>query len=476
MSTASPRVLVVGLGPAGPDLLDEVARSALLQAPRAFLRTSRHPAAEALAGIPSFDHHYEAADTFDEVYERIVEDLVAAAFDVAADGGTVVYGVPGSPLVAERTVERLRADPRVAVSIRPAVSFLDLAWDRLGVDPLEVGVQLVDGARFRTEAAGASGPLLVAQCWSSEVLSDIKLTLDAQEPRTSVPEVAVLSHLGLEDESVRWVPVDDLDRVAPDDLTSVWVPRLAAPVASELVRLVELVRTLRERCPWDREQTHSSLARHVLEETYELLEAIAEVTEARGNGTDPAPAYAHLEEELGDLLFQVAFHARLAAEAGQFTLAEVAVGVHDKLVSRHPHVFGDVVASTPAAVVANWELIKQAEKGRASVTEGIPASLPALSLAAKLQRKLESLGIAGPSLQEQQRWLLEALSRLPAAVGGDHGAVPDDRQLGEILFAVADLCRQLGREPEDLLRNEARRVRARIVEAESQAKQASHPL
>ena len=124
------------------------------------------------------------------------------------------------------------------------------------------------------------------------------------------------------------------------------------------------------RCPWDRSQSHGSLARHLLEETYEALDAIEAVAATE---PDVAPeAMDHLAEELGDLLFQVCFHAVLAAEEGRFTLADVARGVHDKLVARHPHVFGDVVADTPEDVAAAWEARKLHEKGRSSVTEGIP--------------------------------------------------------------------------------------------------------
>src|SRR5213079_2455750 len=150
----------------------------------------------------------------------------------------------------------------------------------------------------------------------------------------------------------------DLDRdIEPDHLTSLYLPALAPPVASEVARFAELVATLRLRCPWDREQTHQSLTRHLLEETYEVLEAIESLPEG----------VHHLEEELGDLLFQIVFHAALAAEEGAFTLADVARGIHDKLVHRHPHVFGDVAAHSADQVLANWEQIKQAEKGRASV-------------------------------------------------------------------------------------------------------------
>ena len=144
----------------------------------------------------------------------------------------------------------------------------------------------------------------------------------------------MLQRLGLPDESIRTVAWDDLDRVVePDHLTSLWIPRLAEPVAGEVARFAELVRTLRAECPWDREQTHASLTRHLLEETYEVLDAIDHLDVEAGTG------FEELEEELGDLLFQVVFHAVLGAEEGQFTLADVARGIHDKLHARHPHVF-----------------------------------------------------------------------------------------------------------------------------------------
>ena len=175
----------------------------------------------------------------------------------------VVYAVPGSPLVAERTVELLRLDPRIEVDVVAALSFVDLAWDRLGVDPFAAGVRLVDGHRFATEAAGSVGPLLVAQCDSRQVLSEIKLAVD------DGPEVIVLARLGLPDESVASVAWADLDRdVVTDHLTCLWIPHLADPVAAEIVRFEDLVRTLRVACPWDRKQTHASLTRHLVEETY----------------------------------------------------------------------------------------------------------------------------------------------------------------------------------------------------------------
>lgn len=375
-----PRVVVVGLGPAGPDLLTAGTLAAIDAVPVRFLRTRRHPAASAVPDATAFDDRYEAAASFEEVYAAIVEAVVSAA----ATHGEVLYAVPGSPVVAERAVELLLADDRVEVEVLPALSFLDLAWARLGVDPVALGARLVDGRRFAVEAAGERGPLLVGQCDQPHVLSDIKLSVD-----DGPAEVVVLQRLGLPDELVRTVAWDDLDReVVPDHLTSLWIPELAAPVGAELVRFHELVRTLRAECPWDREQTHASLTRHLLEESYEVLEAIDHLDEETGEG------FEALEEELGDLLFQVVFHAVLGAESGQFTLADVARGIHDKLRDRHPHVFDPAAEPTSVEQLStDWERRKVEEKGRDSVMDGIPAALPALAYAAKVQKKAASQGV-----------------------------------------------------------------------------------
>ncbi|MGI8806679.1 MAG: SAM-dependent methyltransferase, partial [Acidimicrobiales bacterium] len=155
-----PTVVVVGLGPAGPELFTTATVEALGSVSHRYLRTTRHPAAVAVSGAASFDRIYEAAATIDDGYAGIVDARVEAA----SEQGTVLSAVPGSPLVAERTVELLRADERVRVRLLPALSFLDLAWVALGVDPVAEGVRLVDGRRFAVEAAGERGPLLIGQC------------------------------------------------------------------------------------------------------------------------------------------------------------------------------------------------------------------------------------------------------------------------------------------------------------------------
>jgi tetrapyrrole methylase family protein/MazG family protein len=445
------RVVVVGLGPGDPALLTRAAVAAIGRVPRRFVRTTRHPTSAAVPDASSFDAVYDAAVDLDQVYEAIVAALVEAA----ADHGEVLYAVPGSPVVAERSVELLRADPRVDVEILPALSFLDLAWTRLGVDPVAGGVRVIDGSRFAVDAAGQTGPLLVAQCDSRLVLSDIKLSIDGPGP-----EVTVLQRLGLADEEVTTVAWDELDRsVTPDHLTCLWIPRLAPPVAAELTRFDELVHTLRSRCPWDREQTHHSLTRHLLEETYEVLEAI------EGLGPDGEGA-EHLEEELGDLLFQVVFHATLASEHGWFTLADVARGIHDKLVRRHPHVFGDVAADTAGQVMTNWEQIKRAEKGRTSVMEGIPGHLPALLYAHKVQRKAASVGFDWPGVTGAWPKIAEEAAELAAAIGAAAGVADE---LGDLLFAVVNVSRHLNVDPEAALRAATAKFRDRFEAVEQLA-------
>ncbi|MGE0878979.1 MAG: nucleoside triphosphate pyrophosphohydrolase [Acidimicrobiia bacterium] len=447
----SPRVVVVGLGPSGPDLVTDAARTAIAQIPVRFMRTTRHPSASIVVDATSFDEVYESADSLPQVYATIVDRLAVAA----REHGTVLYAVPGSPLIAEHTVELLRARDDITVEIVAALSFLDVAWAALGIDPLAAGVRLVDGHRFAVEAAGERGPLLVAQCDSRDVLSDIKLSV---EDGPSEP-VIVLQRLGLPDQTVTSVAWDDLDRsFEPDHLTSIYVPEMAAPVGSELVGFHELVRTLRTECPWDREQTHHTLTRHLLEETYEALEAIEGLDLESGDGSE------HLEEELGDVLFQVFFHSVIAAEEGWFTIADVARGINDKLVRRHPHVFADVQADDADTVVTNWEQIKKAEKNRTSLMEGIPGNLPSLLYAWKVQKKAASVGFDWLDAYGALEKVAEEADELLAADEAERA-----EELGDLLFSVTNVARHLGIDPEAALRAATAKFRDRFMGVEALA-------
>ena len=461
-----PTIVVVGLGPGDPGLVTAATLATIERVSRRFLRTARHPSAslvlDAPGGATTFDDTYDAAATFDEVYGHIADELLRAAHE----SGEVLYAVPGSPLVLERSVHLLReraTESGVEVQTKPAVSFLDATWAALAIDPVEAGVRLVDGHRFATEAAGERGPLLVAHTHANWVLSDVKLAAESEPGDTPV---VLLHHLGLPDERIVSTTWADLDRtLEADHLTSLYIPHLAAPVAGELVRCHQLARTLREQCPWDREQTHHSLVRYLIEETYEVVDAL-EALDPDDPSTDEA-----LIEELGDLLYQVEFHSTIAEQEGRFTIADVARTVHDKLVSRHPHVFGDVQADTAEAVTKNWEAIKRAEKPeRVRTFDGVVRSGPALLYAQQLQKKAAKVGFDWPDANGPLDKIAEETAELREAItAGDPEAV--GLELGDLLFSVVNVARHLSLDAETALRAAAGKFRKRFEQVEILAEQ-----
>ena len=456
----TPRIVVSGLGPGGAEHVTAETLTTIERIPHRYLRTSVHPSAHLVADAVSFDDLYESADRFEDVYAEIVERLVAAA----TEHSEIVYVVPGSPLVLERSVRTLRDDDRVTLEIQPAMSFLDVAWARLRIDPVETGIRLIDGHEFAAAAAGHTGPLLVAHTHANWVLSEIKLAVDDPDGALDDTPVVLLRALGTPDEQIvetTWAEMDHT--IEADHLTSLYVPELHAGVGAGYVRFHQLARTLRERCPWDIEQTHRSLVPYLIEESYEVVDAIQALDD------DPASDEL-LIEELGDLLYQIEFHATIAEQEGRFTIADVTQGIHDKLVRRHPHVFGDehgvaVDVDGTEQVLANWEEIKRAEKGRTSVFDGVPSSLPALSYAHKVQKKAAKTGFdwsdvtgALPKIAE------EADELVAAAADGDGDATADE--LGDLLFAVVNVARHLRVDPESALRAAANKFRRRFEAVE----------
>jgi tetrapyrrole methylase family protein / MazG family protein len=460
-------IVVVGLGPGDPGLLTAATLDAIRDTPVRFLRTTQHPSAHCVGDATSFDHLYDTLPTFDEVYQRITSDVIASA----QTHGAVLYAVPGSPSVLERSVQLLlqQAPDDIRVTVLPALSFLDCAWAALGIDPVDAGVRMIDGHRFAVEAAGERGPLLVAHCHANWVLSDIKLAAESEPGDTPV---VLLHHLGLPDQNVVHTTWSEIDHtIEADHLTSLWIPTLAAPVANELAKCHQLARTLREQCPWDQEQTHQSLIRYLIEETYEVVDAL-EALDPDNPSTDDA-----LIEELGDLLYQVEFHATIAEQEGRFTMADVARTVHDKLVRRHPHVFGDVQADTADAVTANWDAIKREEKPeRVRLFDGVVTSGPALMYAQQLQKKAAKVGFdwpdaAGPlaKIGEEAAELHEAVSKL--ATSGDPDTVRQEisMELGDLLFSVVNVARHLSLDAEVSLRGAAGKFRQRVEHVETLA-------
>ena len=229
--------------------------------------------------------------------------------------------------------------------------------------------------------------------------------------------------------------------------------------AAPLERLRAIVSVLRspEGCPWDREQTHESLRAGLLEEACEAIDAITRADDA------------NLREELGDLLLQIVFHADLAGERGAFTFDDAAHHICEKLIRRHPHVFGDVDASDTQAVLRQWEQIKREEKGEnASVMDGIPRALPALVRAANVQKKAARVGFDWPDAAGVIDKFREELAELSVEIGGgDSGRL--EHEIGDLLFTAVNMARKLGVEPELALEHANQRFIARFRHMEKSA-------
>ena len=455
-------IKIVGLGPGSNDAISAQTLREIDNATHRYIRTTRHPSAHLVKNATSFDDEYEKHDKFEDVYRAIADKLIAAA----QQHENILYVVPGSPLVLEHTVQLLLQDKSVTTTVMPAMSFLDVVWSALKIDPVDAGVRMIDGHRFAELAAGETGPLLVAQCHANWVMSNIKL---AHESATGDEPVIILHHLGLDDEKITHTTWQNLDReIEPDHLTSIYIPKLSEPIASEMAKLHTLARTLREQCPWDEKQTHDSLVRYLIEETYEVVDAI-DALDPQDESTDEK-----FIEELGDLLYQIEFHATIAEQQGRFTIADVARSIHDKLVRRHPHVFGDVQADSAEEVVSNWDAIKQQERGvvtEKSVFDGVANSSPSLMYSTKLQKRAAEFGFDWPDSKGASDKITEELGELSRAIETKQDASEIALELGDVLFSVVNLSRHLGVDAETALRSAADKFRDRFQSVVALAEQ-----
>lgn len=432
-------ITIVGLGPGDPGLLTKAAWDLLHAADELHVRTGQHPTLAALPAslrIHSFDAIYNRADNFAAVYQQIADQVI----ELGSRPQGVIYAVPGDPAVGEATtwlIRDLAAARGLAVRVLSGVSFVEPACLALGIDPLERdGLQIVDAmvvAAGHAPPFDTSRPALLAQCYSRALASDVKLTLlhsfDDQHP------VTVLSAAGTDQQHLRTVPLFELDRsVDFDHLTSLYVPP-AVPYGA-YSRLQEIVAHLRapDGCPWDLEQTLQTLRKDLLEESYELLEAL------------DADDDAKIGEELGDAALVLAMLAQIAAEEERFRWPQVMEQICEKLIRRHPHVFGDVEVAGVEDVLANWARIKEEEKGKEGnegkkgngVLDSVPRALPALALAGKYQSRLGRAGIT-PDLSEAEPigralWELVAQARM--------ADVDAETALREVCRRVAEAARR----------------------------------
>lgn len=475
---------IVGLGPGAPDALPLRAFGLLTGGLPVLLRTARHPTveagllADALNALPpgklaSCDDEYEHGASFSDVYDAIV----ARVLRTHAAVGDLIYAVPGHPLVGETTVarllERLKAE-RVPFEIVGAPSFVDACLEALS-ESVTGDLHVVDALTLAEElphpapSLRTGGPILLYQVHSREAASLAKLALMRAGYSDEHP-VTVLRGSGLPSAELHRLPLFELDRRDHDHLTSVWVPQLPEATRPSdfdaLLRIVARLRDPESGCPWDLKQTHASLRKYALEEAYEVAEAI--------DSEDPNA----LCDELGDLLLQVALHAQIAAESGDFDAQDACAAICEKLIRRHPHIFGDAVAETPEAVLDNWNAIKREERGGGapeSLLDGITTSLPALSQALETSKRVVAVGFEWPELSQVLDKVEEELGELRVELeSGSKERIADE--LGDLLFTLVNVARKVGVDPEDALRTQLLKFGSRWRFVEGRVKESGREI
>lgn len=438
------KITILGLGAGDLNQLPFGVYRQLKNTEALYLRTKEHPVLSDLEqeGLTyqSFDHIYEKHEQFEEVYEEICEFLLNEAL-----AKEITYGVPGHPLVAERTVQLLieRAPQRgIEIIIGGGQSFLDPLFQSLKIDPIE-GFQLLDGTDLKRDEIQVVQHVIIGQVYDQFIASDVKLTLMEKLPYDY--EVYIVTAAGSSEEVIKKVQLHELDHnMELNNLTSVYVP----PVKDETVlykdfsKLRSIIAELRgpNGCPWDKKQTHESLKKYLIEEAYELIEAIDnEDTE-------------HMMEELGDVLLQVMLHAQIGEDEGYFAIDDVIEGLSEKMVRRHPHVFGDAQAENEEDVLKNWQSIKQEEKGdnQESMMDSVPKSFPNLMRAAEIQKKAAKAGFDWKEVEPAWEKVKEEIAEFEKEAADFSTEM--EPEFGDILFALVNIARFYKIDAEDAVR------------------------
>ena len=427
---------IMGLGPGAYEALTIGALKELKNNKNIYFRTEKHPTVDFLKdeGIKfeSYDHAYEKYDSFDDVYKYIAEDLITKI----KDDEDLIYAVPGHPLVAEKSVVNLIElckENNIQYEVLPAVSFVDAMMEALQVDPIE-GVKIIDAFDMKNQILDKHVGTIITQVYNNFIASEVKLRLlEGYEDDTEIIFVRAAGVEGLE--SIRKIPLYELDwQEDIDYLTSIYIPKDLGN-KKDFQDLLDIIETLRNPggCPWDREQTHESLKSALLGECYEVIDAIE-------NEDEDA-----LIEELGDVLLQVVFHASIGKEDGYFDIMDVIGGISNKMINRHPHVFGNEKANTSEQVLVNWDEIKKEEKGIKTLTEemqNIAKSLPATTRAYKVQKKAKKVGFDWDDVNCAMDKVKEELNEIKEVYNCEDKSIIEG-EVGDLLFACINVARFL---------------------------------
>lgn len=453
---------IVGLGPAGAELITREAWDWLSGQSEIWVRDTLHPAMQGLPEgleVKSFELSDEDANEETAGLSQLIRQLI----ELAGRPEGVTYAVPGSPLVGDLSVSLLmRAAKKDGWSVRiiDGVSFLSVVSQALG-ETVMAHWHIADAnklANLEVPNYPASQPAIITNLTSRELASELKLTLMANY--ADEYPVRMVHGAGTNMETVESLALWQIDR-SPHigGLTSLYVPPLESGRSFE--DLQGVIGRLRAPggCAWDREQTHLSLRPYLIEEAYEVLQALDE--------EDPE----HLKEELGDLLLQIVLHAQIASEDQEFNMTDVLAGISQKLIRRHPHVFSALELGSTDAVIKNWEKIKAAERKQRGEEEekgmldGIPLALPALTQAEQIQKRAQRVGFDWPEIAPVLAKIREELEELEAA----ENEAEKVAESGDLLFAAVNLIRWLGIDPEFALRECNARFKRRFGYIEKHA-------
>jgi len=435
------RLTIVGMGPGSKEFLTLEAYQHLTKKGTVYLRTLKHPVVSYLvsegATFETYDGFYELYETFDEVYEHIATDVVAKLKDQA-----IIYGVPGNPFVAERTVELLsQASEREGFEIDYVygASFIDAMITVLKKDPV-YGLRIHDGLKMNEFTPSVREDHILIQVYDQRVASDIKIDLGKYYPDDYM--VTVVRGAGIpEEERIEEMPLYEIDRLDwLDYLTSLYIPAWKDKTVYTFSDLLGIMETLRspEGCPWDREQTHESIMACFVEETYEALDAIKRYD------------IDEMIEELGDVLLQIVFHAQIGAEDGYFDINDIIQSISEKMVLRHPHVFSDLSVNNSEDVLTNWNKIKQVEKNhqtQSQVMDALPILMPTLIKSEKLQKIAAKVGFDWPTIDGAVEKLKEEMDEVCVELE----AFEDEKlkeELGDLIFSIVNICRMKKISPE----------------------------
>ena len=437
------KINIVGLGPGDESLISQGALDILKSSSKIYLRTEKHPTVDKLKESINYinlDYFYENEDNFENVYREIAEFIIEKSNE-----GDLVYAVPGHPRVAERTVSQIEEIARskgIEVEVIASMSFVDAMFNYLAIDPAD-GFKLIDAFEIENSYIDTNTSMIITQVYDHFIASNVKLRL--MECYDYDQEVCIVNGAGVKAlESKKYVPLHELDR--PENLfnylTSVYIPKSSKKMYNTVHDLEEIMSKLRgpNGCDWDKKQDHITLKKYIIEEAYELCQAID------NDDID------EMIEELGDVLLQVVFHCQIGKETGYFDLTEVLNSICNKLVYRHPHVFKNVDIDMNN-FDKTWEDLKKKEKGESTVTEGltrIPNHLPALIKAEKIQKKAALVGFDWNDINDVYKKIEEEYKELlDECKEGNIKYIKEE--LGDLLFSIVNLARFLKVDPEESL-------------------------